>query len=463
MQCPRLDRREVLKGIAIGTVSLSFVGVASAAGDARYLVRISDRAAERRIRNKDFSIQRKHADGTVLVVTGESNASGDLENIDDVSDAVPDFQFALESPEVTEPGDFDLDDDTNGNGKGDGNGNESGNGNGNDSDENDSEDDLPALFDLQWDKHVTDVEGAHDRATGTNRRLAIIDTGIDDTHQDLPNVNDTKSVTIFDGEQTDHTGDVDAHGTHVAGITAATGHVGVLGTAPDAELVSIRVFEYDDEGNLVAFFGDILLAMEYAADIDADAANMSIGTPPIPPQANAAQYRRVMEPVAQGVTSDGTLLIGSAGNSDANLQQGGYFTLPNSLAGVTSISATGPNDLRTFYSNYGTNEIDVGAPGGGYETLEKTLEDDPNEVEYPFPENLVLSTVPGDQYAWYAGTSMAAPQVTGTAGLVREQDSETTAGKVERAIKDGADLVEGDNDADLGAGRLNANDALDAV
>lgn len=425
-------RRTVLKAIGAGGLTLTFAGLVSADGEQRYLVRGST-GIERQVRRRGYSVEHSLADGTVLVVDGEPEASDDLEGIDDVSTAVPDFAFELEEPELSASADVDVgDDDT-------------------------DEDDWPALFDQQWDKHVTDAAAAHESATGDGRRLAIIDTGIDHTHQDLGNVNTDASVSIIGGEIGDHTGDAGYHGTHVAGITAATGEVGVIGTAPDAELVSIRVF--GEEGG--ATFGDILLAMEYAANVGTDAANMSIGTPPIPPQGNAEQYRRVMEPVAQAVTSRGTLLVGSAGNSDANLQQGGFFTLPNSLSGVTSISATGPNDERTFYSNYGTNEIDVGAPGGGYETLEKTLSEDENEVEWPFPTNLVLSTVPGDDYAWLAGTSMAAPQVTGTAALVREIAPDANARQVEQAIKNGADLVNGQSDDDLGAGRLNAADTLD--
>ena len=444
-----INRRTLLTGIGAGTASLTFAGVVAADGETRYLVRLSDNSAERRVRRRGFTVENRLADGRVLVVTGADDASDDLEAIDDVADAVPDFAFELEGPELTETADVDPGDDAKGNG----------NKNGHETDG--TEDEEPALFDRQWDKHVTDAASAHGWATGEGRRVAIIDTGVDHTHQDLGNVNVDASATVFDGEVTDHAGDVHYHGTHVAGITAATGAVGVLGTAPDAEVVSLRVFAVNEDGDLVAYFSDILLAMEHAAAVDADAANMSIGTPPIPPAANAAQYRRVMEPVAQAVTSQGTLLVGSAGNSDANLQQGGFFTLPNSLAGVTSISATGPNDERTFYSNYGTNEIDVGAPGGGYETLEKTLNEDGDEVEWPFPTNLVISTVPGDGYAWLAGTSMAAPQVTGTAALVRERTPDATAKRVERDIKAGADLVDGDSDSELGAGRLNATDALD--
>jgi subtilisin family serine protease len=447
-----LDRRALLKGIGIGGASLTFPGVAAGDGETEYLVRIGASAARQRIRQRGYRVVEELADGDVLVVVADEESSDDLESIDDVEDAVPDFAFELEGPELKEDADLD------GGGDGQGNGNGQGQGGGGSDDEDGG--DGPAFFDLQWDKQVTEVRAAHDSADGSGTRLAIIDTGIDHTHPDLGNVN-TELSTVFvnQGEQKDHTGDVLYHGTHVGGIAAGTGAEGVLGTAPGAELVSVRVFA---EGELLAYFSDILRAIEYAAANGADAANMSIGTPPIPPQANAAQYRRVMEPVAQRTSAAGTLLVGSAGNSDANLQQGGYFTLPNSLAGVTSISATAPNDLRAFYSNYGTNEIDVGAPGGAYETLEKTLEEDEDAVEYPFPTNLVLNAVPGG-WAWLAGTSMAAPQVTGTAGLVRDVDPDATAERVERVIKDGADLVEGDNDEELGAGRLNAADATDGA
>ncbi|MFC7230818.1 S8 family serine peptidase [Saliphagus sp. GCM10025308] len=277
-----------------------------------------------------------------------------------------------------------------------------------------------------------------------------MDTGVDDTHPDLT-VDTERSVSIIEGQVGDHTGDVGYHGTHVAGTTAANGSVGMLGTAPDATIVSIRVF--GTEGG--ATFGDILAGMEYAAGVGADAANMSIGTSPIPPAANADQYRRVMEPIAQSVTSAGTLLVGSAGNSDANLQQAGLFTLPNSLSGVLSVSATAPNDERAFYSNYGSNEIAVGAPGGGYETEEKTVSEDPDEVEWPYPTNLVYSTVPGG-YGWAAGTSMAAPQVTGLAGLVRELAPGSNTRRVWDAIAQGAEGTDGRSDPEFGAGRTNA-------
>ncbi|WP_342809945.1 S8 family peptidase [Natronosalvus hydrolyticus] len=333
----------------------------------------------------------------------------------------------------------------------------------------------PEFWDIQWDKHVTDVEDAQGTATGEGTRVAVLDTGIDPNHSDLAaNVNEELSELFSSGnpiDEDDNPWDMDGHGTHVAGTAAATGDVGVIGTAPDAELVSLKVFwfedpeghEDEDEPFLTTTTADILAAIDAAAAIGADAANMSLGTPPLPPEFNQTGMRVAYERVIQHASRQGTVVVASAGNSEANLQQGGFFTVPNSTAGALSVSATAPNDKLTFYSNYGTNEIDVGAPGGGYETLEKTLETDPTEVEWPFPLNLVLSTVPDNGYAWFAGTSMAAPQVSGLVALVRELEPDSNANQVEQSIKHGAEMSKGQSNPELGAGRINAKNTVERL
>ncbi|MFC7238613.1 S8 family serine peptidase [Saliphagus sp. GCM10025317] len=414
-------RRSLLQGLGALGATMTFTGLASASdGQARYLARTTGDAADT-VSAAGFDVRSTLANGRVLLATGPADATDDLESVSGVSFALRDLAFELETPALVKMADT----------------------------ENSTA--VDQVYDQYlWDKQVQQVREAHEHATGAGRTVAIIDTGVDDTHPDLT-VDTERSVSIIEGQVGDHTGDVGYHGTHVAGTTAANGSVGMLGTAPDATIVSIRVF--GTEGG--ATFGDILAGMEYAAGVGADAANMSIGTSPIPPAANADQYRRVMEPIAQSVTSAGTLLVGSAGNSDANLQQAGLFTLPNSLSGVLSVSATAPNDERAFYSNYGSNEIAVGAPGGGYETEEKTVSEDPDEVEWPYPTNLVYSTVPGG-YGWAAGTSMAAPQVTGLAGLVRELAPGSNTRRVWDAIAQGAEGTDGRSDPEFGAGRTNA-------
>lgn len=424
-----------------------------------------------------FAIRRALADGTVLLVEGPADRGDELVDRNGVRAVARDVQLRFEDPVERADATEETTDDQ--------------------------------FYPLQWDKHRTDVAKAHETATGAGTTIAVIDTGTDvDGHPDLPNVDAGTGRLFRDGEVLAGTGDIEFpadvfdlcagtttigdhvaddvyyHGTHVAGIAAASrdGTTGVVGTAPDADVVPLRVFWWDEfesddcDSGVVAGLstttGDILTAIDYAADVGADAANMSIGTPPLPPWVNRTGFKVAYERVIQDATRRGTVVVASAGNSSANLQQGGYFTVPNSTAGAMSISATGPNDLLTFYSNYGTNEIDVGAPGGGYETLEKTLETDPGEVEWPFPTNLVLNAADPDSYVgqlfggatylYAAGTSMAAPQVTGAAALVREVAPDATPKQVQEAIESGADLVAGKSDPELGAGRLNAADALAA-
>lgn len=417
-----MDRRSVLKGLGTIGSTLTFTGFATASNNrARYVVKTNGNATGE-IQAAGYEVLNELADGTVLLVAGPDDATNDLASLKGASTAVRDFDVELEDPTLEENA------------------------------ETDATDAIDQVYNQYlWDKQLQQVREAHDYATGAGRTVAILDTGVDDTHADL-DVDVENSAVIVNGQPEDHDGPEGGdHATHVAGTVAGTGDVGMLGTAPDATIVSVRILGPD-----TGTWGDILAAMEYAATIGADAANMSIGTSPIPPKANSAQYRRLMESVANNVTSQGTLLVGSAGNSGTSLQQGGLFTLPNSLAGVMSISATAPNDRLSFYSNYGTNEIDVGAPGGGYETLEKTLIEDPEEVEWPFPFNLVYSTLPDGGYGWKAGTSMAAPQVSGLAALVREVEPDVNPKQVQNAIQQGADGDTGRGDPEFAAGRTNA-------
>ncbi|AGN00117.1 subtilisin-like serine protease [Salinarchaeum sp. Harcht-Bsk1] len=485
-----VSRRTLLElgGSAIG---LSFLGtVTASAGDAQYLVRGSGGVA-RRVESSGFDIRYELADGAVLVVVGPEDAESELRSVAGVVDAVRDASFEVELPGPVESVGASVD------------GHESLDG---------------ILTENQWDKHRTNVAAAHELATGEGTTIAVLDTGVDHEHPDLAANVDESASRLFaslDSLQ-DNPWDVNGHGTHVAGIAAANGSVGVTGTAPDADVVSLRVFylvETDDGPVLTTTTGDILAAIDYAASIGADAANLSIGTPPIPPSGNSEGYRPMYQTVIQHATRAGTLVVVSAGNASANLQQGGYFTVPNSVASAMSISATGPADGLSYYSNYGTNEIDVGAPGGLYSSLATSfcaiqewlaaaeegeeppslISNDPREAgetgtlwldedgvptsdpdaiasttecpipEWPYPFNFVFSTLPGGEWGWIAGTSMAAPQVTGAAAVLRDANPGASPAQLEQAIEQSADGTDGKNDPSLGAGRLDVAGALEKL
>ncbi|MEM4782251.1 MAG: S8 family serine peptidase [Halalkalicoccus sp.] len=472
-------RRRLLQGIATTGIGLSFAGLAGADEDGvvQYLV-IGGRGVKRRLEDEGFEVRQELAGGQVFVVYGPTDAADQVRSVRGVRVAERDVRFKLERPEREAP-----------------------------AEQEDVEE--PTFYEaFLWDKQVTESLEANQVATGSGSEIAIIDTGISYVHPDLtPNLQaeagrrfkegridaGTEEGIVVgrpaqEGSELDFdidfveqhvAADVQGHGTHVGGIAAASADegftgTGVMGTAPDADLASLRVFWWTEIGDeddpiderwaVTTTTGDVLTAIDYAAEEGYDAANLSLGTSPLPPQVNSESFARAYKLVIEHAVQQGTVVIASAGNAGTDLQRGGLFSLPNSVQGAMSISATGPNDELSFYSNFGTNEIDVGAPGGGYETLEMTLADD---TEWPFPTNLVFSTtdpqVEGAPYGWKAGTSMAAPQVAGLVGLVRELDPDTNANQVESAIAHGAEGSNGRSDPETGAGRINALNTVERV
>ncbi|MFW5963988.1 MAG: S8 family serine peptidase [Natronomonas sp.] len=499
-------RRDVLRGVVAGGISLSAVGVAGASHSRQYLVTTSGEATRTRLEREGFTVVRSLAGGDVLLVSGSESPT----EVRGVGEAVRNVKLRFERPVEREP----LSDPA-------------------------TTTDDESLYPLQWDKQNTNVAAAHETTTGEGATIAVIDTGTDLNHPDLaPNVNagalfrrvagrgdnvvDSLADGLFDGdtdvrvpstsdledfevtnadgtvvgyepagfdlESRDASDDVEGHGSHVSGIAAASvgeevfeESTGIAGTAPDATVVPHRVFYWErqkvtyepEEGveetrELVVTStttADILAAIDFAAnEVGVDAMNLSIGTPPLPPQANREGFRQAYRLVVQHAVNAGSVVVVSAGNSDTELNEGGVFTVPNSVPGAMSIGATGPNRERAFYSNYGANELSLAAPGGGYETLAKTFADD---TEWPSPTNLVLSTTPpdiyGTAYAYLAGTSMAAPQVTGTAALLAATDSSLNPDQIQSTIEQTADTATGTDRRELGAGNLNVATAVESA
>lgn len=368
-------------------------------------------------------------------------------------------------------------------------------------------------YSLQWDKQALDVPAAHETSTGEGARIAVIDSGIDATHPDLEeNVNVALSRNFTgDGLGAGVPGG-GYHGTHVAGIAAASndGTTGVLGVAPDAELVDYRVFS--EHGGENGAFSIVVAAMLQAARDDCDVANLSLGAYPIPRRELGSFYGAFLNAAMTHVNREGTLLVVSAGNDAVDLQhdngqtycppegecytlEGGHWiSLPNEGAQALSVSATGPigygyalfegealeapPTAPANYTNYGTNAVTLGAPGGNYSLAEKYLQplpDAPGEEDDGPPAyayDLVYSTVSEfveddegnlvvDQgYGWAAGTSMAAPNVSGAAALVKSANPGYNANQVESALKEAAEVPEVAGKEYYGSGFLDVVGAL---
>jgi subtilisin family serine protease len=329
------------------------------------------------------------------------------------------------------------------------------------------------FYALQWDKEAQGVPDAHEVTRGEGTRVAVIDTGVAAGHPDLAHAVNEGLSRNFTGDDFGAPGPWGGyHGTHVSGIVAADDEndLGTVGTAPGTELVDCRVFS----PGALAWWSDILAAMVYSADIGCDAANLSLGAYPVPRQGLGEFYGRFLNRVTTYCNSQGTLLVIAAGNSGADLQHdGSVISLPNEAANVVSVSATGPIgfgwgdeglreafDSPAFYTNYGTNAIDVSAPGG-----DADLSAIGTGVTWYL--DLVLSTVAipdfenGDHgygWGWAAGTSMAAPQVAGAAALVKSVNPGFNANQARQRIENTADDV-GDK-AYHGSGFVDPNGAV---
>ncbi|WP_336037618.1 S8 family peptidase [Halobacterium yunchengense] len=339
------------------------------------------------------------------------------------------------------------------------------------------------LYPLQWDKHVQGVPDVHETTRGEGTRVAIVDTGVAAGHPDLAHAVDEDRSRDFTGDGYGSGGPYGGyHGTHVAGIVAASdeNEAGVVGTAPGTEIVDCRVFSQTGS----ASFADMMAALVYSARIECDAVNMSIGAYPVSRAGLGSFYGKVLNRTTTYANRQGTLLVVSAGNDAADLQHDGpVVSLPNEAAQALSVSATGPIGFQwgeegledgprspAYYTNYGTNAVDLAAPGGDVD-LEAAAED-----EVPWYYDLVLNTVAEPEfsddgeylgaiydYNWVAGTSMAAPQVAGAVALVKSVAPDLNANQVESVLERTADVPDGYDKTYYGSGFLNPLAAVEDV
>jgi serine protease len=199
---------------------------------------------------------------------------------------------------------------------------------------------------------------------------------------------------------------------------------------------------------------DIMQAVRYAAGLDndsptshlVDVINLSLG---------GTSFSSIEQDVYEEARNAGVIVIAAAGNS--NSSQPFY---PASYTGVVSVSAVDLRRQKAPYSNFGS-EVDVAAPGGDTSV-------DRNGDGYP---DGVLSTLKDEAtdsfvFAFYQGTSMAAPHVAGVAALMEAAHPTLTPAEFDTLLSDGAlttDLGPGGRDDVFGHGLIDARKAVDAV
>lgn len=340
---------------------------------------------------------------------------------------------------------------------------------------------------LQWGLEAVDAPQAWAAgARGEGARVAVLDNGIDADHLDVaPNLNKDLSASFVPEEGYDiRPGTYFNHGTHVAGtIAAADNAVGTVGVAPGAEIVAVKVLsEYDGRGS----FAGLAQGLVHAANVDADVANMSLAAT-IPGRricdwfgcASAKEVSELVNALKRATAYanlQGTTVVAAAGNGSIDRDHdNNLIVLPADLPGVLAVSATGPKgwavdpatelDTPAYYTNHGQSRIDLAAPGGNLDFgLLGTEEEDfgqkctvVGETAPCWLFDSIYGPISGG-WGWSAGTSMAAPHVSGVAALVVGRNGGSMKpSRVEATLRtSGDDLGKPGNDDFYGGGRVNA-------
>ncbi|MFF6998727.1 S8 family serine peptidase [Streptomyces sp. NPDC008313] len=316
---------------------------------------------------------------------------------------------------------------------------------------------------LQWDLPAIKADKAHEKSLGSPKvTVAVIDTGVDDTHPDIaPNFDRDASVNCVSGKPDTTDGawrpsaSESPHGTHVAGeIAGAKNGIGMTGVAPGVKVSGIKV------GNPDGFFYTeaVVCGFVWAAEHGVDVTNNSYYTDPWYFNcADDPDQKALVTAITRATRyaeKKGTVNVAAAGNenydlaadeitdpvspndstpSDRVIDPSECLDIPTQLPGVVTVAATGAKGIKSSFSNHGLGVIDIAAPGG-----------DSTRYQTPAPpatSGLILGPLPGGQWGYMAGTSMASPHVAGVAALIKSTHPHAPASLVKALLYAEADAT----------------------
>ncbi|HEU4344218.1 MAG TPA: S8 family serine peptidase [Candidatus Binatia bacterium] len=300
-----------------------------------------------------------------------------------------------------------------------------------------------------------DAPEAWDLTTGTSDVVvAILDTGIDYNHEDLV-ANLFRNRDDCDGDQTDSDGngyiddchgidtanddsdpmDDNGHGTHVAGTIGAVGNnnIGVVGVNWNVKLMSCKFFDANGSGTTEG----AIACLEYVKKMKDRGVNIVATSN----SWGGGGFSQALLDAIDDQRESGILFITAAGNGNIfgvgqNNDNAPFYPCNYYLPNILCVAATTRTDARASFSNYGRRTVHIGAPGAD-----------------------ILSTVPGNGYSAWSGTSMATPHVTGVAALLQAQDPNRDWRAIKNLILTGGNTISSMANTITGK-RLNANGAM---
>src|SRR3989344_5356459 len=271
--------------------------------------------------------------------------------------------------------------------------------------------------------------------TGAGRKVVVLDSGYNYNHPELSSsYGGGKDFVNNDNDPVDDEG----HGSHVSGIITADGiDPNAKGVAPNAQIIAGKVLDETGSG----YFSDVVAAIYWAVDgpdgiygnaddFGADAISLSLGTGA--PYLYKGFCDNVMPDLTNAIkyaTEKNITVAVAAGNSG-----NAGVSLPGCISYSTTVGAVSSNDKVASFSGRG-NALDIMAPGVS-----------------------IYSTVLGNSYASWSGTSMATPMITGVVALMKNAHPTYTQLQVENKLFSTAkDLGRAGKDKDYGWGRVRAD------
>ena len=266
----------------------------------------------------------------------------------------------------------------------------------------------------KYAKHIKDENKENTVA------IAVIDTGIDYNHSIFKDKLLYSGYDFINNDDDPYDDSLQGHGTHVAGIIAdSTRELDNIKILPIKALNSFGIGTISSLGN----------SIKYAIDSNVDIINLSLGL------TDGVHSNLIEELILEAVNS-GITVVNAAGNSNSNTM----YSCPSHLDEAIIVSAIDINNNKAYTSNYGPN-IDVAAPGVN-----------------------IYSSIPGDNYAYKSGTSMAAPYISSIAAMIKLNNPELEPLEIENIIKEySVDIGEKGIDWYFGSGVPNMSLALPKV
>ena len=294
-------------------------------------------------------------------------------------------------------------------------------------------------YNLNWHLDRIKADSAWNITKGLpSIKIGVVDNAVWADHPDLAAkiVAKHDMVNNTDDSNPPNSGDPFewSHGTHVAGLAAASSDngIGVASVGYDVGIIAVKAGSNGNPQGIVAGYEGV----QWAANHGADIINMSWG---------GFGYSQTNQNLFNTVHNMGIVLIAAAGNDNVST-----LFYPASYDNVISIASTDGDDLKSSFSNFGT-AIDLCSPGGY------------NQGGPPGLLSTAFSSGTYGNYALMSGTSMASPIASGLAGLILSVNPDLSPEEVEDIMKSTADDIYALNPnymGKLGTGRINAYRAV---